>query len=366
MRQETKKRPARAAALTIGLILLLLALYVGTTFAKQDAGTDDGTVFYKARLVDEFDGRQAWVFPDMQAEKRISVLNPGNDGDGADDRAYGPVFARIQLKEFMELYGEARPVYTVHRYMLDTAGRFLSFAAQADAEAYCTGKDLGARSVDQIRAFGQAEAKWYIRTKENDPNGVYGNFIVLDYETTQNKNLIELNPPAKADMDAQRAEESEDCMWQDEPLVSVRHRTAACDYTVRRWQQGLETWEVNGPGKPSFADYVAWTYGKDVILFSEWDGRPCDKWIVDDSPGNTEGWVYWGSAIAPGQQTGDFITALRRMEALHGSAYYALHTDMEAVSYDELTGWTEANDPKGSGNDKIVEALLQSLPVNNP
>ena len=35
--------------------------------------------------------------------------------------------------------------------------------------------------------------------------------------------------------------------------------------------------------------------------------------------------------------------------------YYAIHADMQAVSYEELTRWEEENDM--SGNDRIVDAL---------
>ena len=94
-------------------------------------------------------------------------------------------------------------------------------------------------------------------------------------------------------------------------------------------------------------------------MLSDWDGKPVKKWIIDDrDTGNNDGWVWWGYYIAPGEQTGNFLDGLSLIEPSDDKMYYAIHADMQAVSYEELTRWEEENDM--SGNDRIVDALRRS------
>ena len=133
-----------------------------------------------------------------------------------------------------------------------------------------------------------------------------------------------------------------------------------CEYTPHRWVDGMNRWDVNGPGNPSYFDYIEWVFGENVILLSDWDGKPVKKWIIDDrDAGNNDGWVWWGYYLAPGEQTGNLLESLVLAAPSDDKTYYALHADMQAVSYEELARWEEENDT--SGNDQIVDALRESV-----
>ena|GEM_PF-929717 len=460
----------KRTALVIALLLLLL---IGSTLAwhnYRQHKTNEATLgglYYKATLVEEYDADKAkdWKVTDPELTKRISVLNPGAESPG-DNKEYGDIYARIQLKEFMEFYPITQ-AYTPDRYMIDTDGYFIAFfptvnyeitvgtdgwpiatettdpvggdvytgqaAAQRYADIISVKADNGARTVAQHRIFftpletdlvannsaslqsylnrynalnsttytlanitaaggvinmehpavspglvdathgiDDANLPYYIQTKENDPNGVYGNFITIDgliahanprnllVEDPSNPgfNLLGFPIPVKASADQQKAPDGVhdvDINTAVDIGYTLAQINGECEYTVHQWVDGQYRWLVNGPGQRSYFDYIGWVYGKDVVLASNWDGQPVSKWIIDDSPSNTEGWVYWGNPLAPGEQTSDFLTALALLTQSDDRAYYALHVDLQAVSYDELYRWEVAND--ASGNDAIVAAL---------
>ena len=503
---NSPKRRKRVAAATA---MVLIAGLLGGTFAwnnysqhKTNDASLDG-LYYKATLVEEYDRTQAkdWRTLDTKLTKKISVLNPGNT-EAEDDREYGDIYTRIQLKEFMEF----RPIvqqYTDERYMIDTDGQFICFypdpnyeyeikagqdgwpvvtltiiseappeepvESAADTTSDPTpdpapdpdpvpdvfkgnGKEaaeeyarligekanngdhevarqrvfftpfktnLVANNVDSINAWltrynkvnktsitladitvdgageilsndskylpsdlidpeeglDDAELPWYVKTKENDPNGVYGNFMVIDGQIDETKihnllidedgdgNADFLNEkiPERADEDQKKSPEGLHDEWIDTSVdidYVLPQVNGEGEYTAHRWIDGQRKWEVNGPKNPSYFDYIGWIFGEQVVMLSDWDGKPVDKWIIDNSQTNTEGWVYWGNFLAPGEQTDTFLEALTLLVPSDDRAYYALHADMQAVSYDELNRWAQDNDP--SGNDKIVEALLQA------
>ena len=469
-----KRRKKVSAAVAMLLILCLL----GGTFAWNNYNqhkTNDanlGGLFYKATLVEEFDRTQAkaWRASNPTLVKKISVLNSGGMEAKGDKKIYGDIYARIQLKEFME-FNPLTQQYTTERYMIDPEGQFIRFypgknyeiRAKKDAwpvvcvlpgedeeplplpdleegEASFTGSgeeaaqeyarligvkaDNGAHEVAQQRIYftpfrtalvannpksiddwlkhynkvndatltvaditidgagetldvdnkllpsdmvnkdkglDDAELPWYVKTKENDPNGVYGNFMLIDgqidYAHTRNM-LIDENEdgtadflnekiPDKANDDQKKAPDGlhdeliDTSVDVDYTLPQVN---GECEYTIHRWTGGKDEWKVNGPDKQSYFDYISWSFGDNVILYSEWDGEPCDKWIIDDR--------------APLQQTGNLLENLTLKTQPKDRTYYALHADMQAVSFQELYRWEEENDP--SGNDKIVKALRKS------
>ena len=476
---DSKKRRKRVTA-AVAMVLILALL--GGTFAwnnyrqhkTNDATTEE--LNYKAVLVEEYDRVKAqnWSPDNPELIKKISVLNPGNTESKSDNKTYGDIFARIQLKEFMEFYPMIQE-YTPDRYMIDTNGRFITFypdinyeitadeetgwpvVVETDAPAggtifaggedaareyarilsikadngahtvaaqrvYFTafkttsvaanrdsidawlrryntvnntnlllpditvdraGTELNVNSqylpsgiVDEVNGLDDDELPWYIQTKENDPNGVYGNFILLDAQV-DNANprnmLIDEDEdgvadflgtpiPERADEDQKKSPDG----LHDELIDSavdigytMEQINGECEYIPHRWVDGRLQWDVNGPGNPSYFDYIEWVFGENVIMLSDWDGKPVKKWIIDDrDTGNNDGWVWWGYYIAPGEQTGNFLDGLSLIEPSDDKMYYAIHADMQAVSYEELTRWEEEND--ASGNDQIVEALRRS------
>ena len=477
---DSKKRRKRVTA-AVAMVLILALL--GGTFAwnnyRQHKTNDAniGGLHYKAVLVEEYDNAKArdWKTDDPELTKKISVLNPGNGEADGDNKEYGDIFARIQLKEFMEFY-PMNEEFTPDRYMIDTDGQFIKFYpgrnyqitadeetgwpvvsvtdAPAGGTVFAGGEDaareyariigkkadngvhvverqrvyftplrtasvaanstsiyaflsrynnihgtsltiaditvggagtelnidskyLPAGMVDAVNGLDDDELPWYIQTKEDDPNGVYGNFILLDAQV-DNANprnmLIDEDEdgvadflgtpiPERADEDQKKSPDG----LHDELIDSavdvgytIPQLNGECEYTPHRWVDGMNQWDVNGPNNPSYFDYIEWVFGENVILLSDWDGNPVKKWIIDDrDTGNNDGWVWWGYYIAPGEQTGNLLESLVLVAPSDDKTYYALHADMQAVSYEELTRWEEEND--ASGNDQIVDALRRSV-----
>ena len=477
---DSKKRRKRVTA-AVAMVLILALL--GGTFAwnnynqhkTNDASTKE--LNYKATLVEEYDRTKAqdWDAENPDLIKKISVLNPGNTETEGDDKIYGDIFTRIQLREFMEFYPMVQQ-YTSDRYMLGTDGQFIKFfpsknyeitadeetgwpvVVETDAPAggtiFAGGRDaateyarilsikadnglhqvrrqriyftplrttsvaanrdsidmwlrhynavnntnillpditvggegtelnvnsqyLPAGIVNPRTGLDDDELPWLIQTKENDPNGVYGNFVLLDaqVDNANPRNMLidededgvadflQMAIPKRADEDQKKSPDG----LHDEPIGSAvdvgytaEQINGECEYTVHKWVDGKNKWDVNGRGNPSYFDYIEWAFGDDVILLSDWDGKPVKKWIIDDrDTGNSNGWVWWGYYIAPGEQTGNFLEGLSLIEPSDDKMYYAIHADMQAVSYEELARWEEENDT--SGNDQIVDALRESV-----
>ena len=442
-RTPRQRRRRRAAIAIAALALAILAL--GGTFAwnnylQHKTNTANlGGLFYRAMLVENYDPAKAanWQIQDPPLTKQISVLNPGPTTP-QDKNTYGDVYARIQLKEFMEMYPISQTVSDV-RYMIDTTGNFVSFdnagsylitldannypvatevadgttdalVGQAAATAYAqamsakvgnathtiaqerqfytpiktnsvaanpkvaaahpdwvstsdpTTFDPTKVFIDPVNGLDDADLPWYIQTEAGDPNGVYGNFMTTDAYIDYSDGTSLVPGVTRADEDQTANQNDATSNVTDLGGIGVGGNPPAnndeCLYTPHLWTQGLYAWDVNGPGQPTFDDYVAWVYGPDVILASQWNGQPCNKWIIDDSPSNTQGWVYWGNPIEPGQQTTDFLDALTMVQQPGARVFYTIHTDLEAVSYDELYRWNTTNDT--SGNDAIVAALMQA------
>ena len=363
--------------------ILVLAITIGGTYAwhnyrqhkTNDADAD--ATFYKARLVEKYDPTSTtnWKITDPAITKEIRIKNPGAETPD-DDRIYGDVYARIQLKEFMEFYPVIQE-YTEHKYMIKANtgepddGAFYAFDSKADADAF----ELSVRTtyntpvhvVEQVRMYNtpasvmQADLKWFIRSAQGDPNGVYGDLIVtqqtVDRSAAGANSLVTGVPNART---SQTTSHNADIGSAD-GLGSTNTGNGECNYTSHRWVDGLYEWDLAAAGFPvrmsgeNFFNYVQWIYGDSVILASEWDGVAVKKWIVDDSATNTSGWVYWGYYISPGESTSNLLEQFQLVAQPDDAFYYAMHVEMEAVSYNELWRWNQTNDV--SGSDPIIAAL---------
>ena len=362
----------KIAAVMAGI--LVLAITIGGTYAwhnyrqhkTNDADAD--AVFYKARLVENYDPTNTtnWKITDPAITKEIRVKNPGAETP-EDTTIYGDVYARIQLKEFMEFYPVVQE-YTEHKYMTDNDGAFWAFDTQAEAEAYAdwvkTTYKTGTHVVEQVRIFGTPAStpnsglKWFIRSAAGDPHGIYGDFIVTEQKVDRLSGTSLVTGVANARGD-QTSNHNADIGSAD-GVGSTNTGNGECDYTSHQWKDGLYEWQPTGTrlANENFFDYVQWIYGDSVILASEWDGQPVEKWIMDDSATNTDGWIYWGTSIKPGLSTSNLLEQIQLVAQPDDAFYYALHVEMEAVSYRELERWNTVEDP--SGSDVIVAALQKA------
>ena len=336
---KTNHRKKKRAAIIVA-ILALIATTMGGTYAYQDYQQhksnelNGGSAKYEARLVEDFSEVDNWVVGDGPVVKKISVANLGTAPE------YGKVYVRIQLREYMEI-GELAYQETAKRYMIDIDGEFIMFEneSQAIAATSAVGPFAGHIYAELTDAV-TGKSGYFIETKDRDPNGQMGKYVITGYAVGDPAAVIANGPQHKAASTNHHAFPSEEC-----------------DYAIHSWKQGavLET-----------RDYIEWQLNTgSIITLSEWldpagayKGAPVAKWVIDDR--NDEGWVYWGSALEPDSVTELFMESVKLTRQPDGSFYYVIHTDMQAVSIDELiTGgadWGEAgeafidNQPPGGGN----------------
>jgi hypothetical protein len=85
-------------------------------------------------------------------------------------------------------------------------------------------------------------------------------------------------------------------------------------------------------------DHISWQFGADVTTLEVWKnsaqaGKPTAKWIIDTA----KGYVYWGQPLAPEATTAKFLDSVTLTRAFKDvTLYYALHTKLEAVDYQEI------------------------------
>lgn len=213
--------------------------------------------------------------------------------------------------------------------------------------------------------------RYYIQTTAKDPNGQYGKYIPLSMEIeggpqTITERLGKTPANASADAEAKHDHGTQNCLeWMEEndadcPTSAKQHDNGECEYLVHLWGANGKCEECDLTSH----EYVKWYLGEDVITLADWKaggGKATAKWIVDtDSP---EGWVYWGQALVPGANTSKLLDAVELVKQPDGTAYYAIHTDMEAVDYARLSNWGDIDDDikKAYDDEKDSDSLRNSL-----
>ena len=212
--------------------------------------------------------------------------------------------------------------------------------------------------INPTHGLDDDDLPWYIQTKESDPNGIYGAFMLLDLSTDRNnpQPLVEgmenMRDSQRKAGDGGHHDDLIDSATTVELNYGLPHENGECGYTVHTWEKGLEIftyadWAIDGM---TFDRFVQWKYGPDVMTYSAWQssGKPMNKWVVDDridssdKPVCPDGWVYWIGSLAPKQYSSDFLRSISLLRQPDDAFYYAIHTDMQAVSFSELDRWTEA------------------------
>lgn len=370
----THKRIASLFAFVMAGVMVSGGTYAWNDYRqhKTNEANADG-IIYKARLVEKYDPNDTkdWNVKDPAVTKELSILNPGAEGSLDSDDNYGDIFVRLQLKEFMEFY----PInykLTDERYMIDESGAFIAFDLTDQQGALDFAADLdakygnGSRIPVKMKMYGDDVERWYIPTKESDPNGIYGDFIVTGVDVLYNapQNIIEdiAKVPVRASSD-QKDKHNDYINTSVNVDLGSAHDNGECLYTPHTWGTGLYGFEVNGAGKVSFGDYIEWIFGDDVITYDQWvnvyNSQPVEKWVVDTN--SEEGWVYWISPLAPKQQTTNLLEKIALIKQPDDAFYYALHADMQAVCFKELDNWLDAS--KGNGNlapQDVIDALKNS------
>ncbi|MDR0838416.1 MAG: Ig-like domain-containing protein [Oscillospiraceae bacterium] len=315
---NVKKGNLKKNVSAIVALICIVSLLMSGTYAYRNHNqhkTNEGSggpPKYDVKLVEDFDEKDEWNTGDPDVKKEIRVANLGVAAEG-----YGSAYVRLQLKEYMEI---AKPdyQYSDKRYMIDEQGRFLWFETQEAAAAEYPDHVYTPFTAEQI-----GKAGYLVATQAGDPNGQYGAFVILGYTEGTPVSLV------PGVVRATTAATTDHQLWSN----------GECAYTIHLW-------DASNPADDGmeFHRYVQWNLGPDVISLSDWitgGAKPVAKWIYDDRD-VANPYAYWGEALKPGETTADLLKSVKLIEQPDGSFYYAIHVEMEAVSFDELGSWTDA------------------------
>ena len=369
-------------------VILLIAIVLTGTFAfilpfqhrSNELGGDG--VRHDATLNENFEPVTGWTVRDPEVTKQINVTNTGNNTTG-----WGSVFVRINLREFMEIYdttffywevaadgtidmvhqadmderatlfmtdsnnlaGDPSRVFVVcteeasiqagpgSSILSDSAGTaatnilinyphlFPNMSASNPADVASVESRV-VRTIDYVSGvFG-----WFVISQEGDLHGQYGRPMVADVKDSG------LVPPQIIGTPTTPRAENVD--------YGTHEPNGECDYDIHQWQGITNATLPNVEGNfaaptTNYRDWIMWTLGENVILHSQWDNEPVDAWIIDDRAGETDGWVYWGRALAVGETTANFLETVTLLNQPVGDFYYVIHTHMESVSLASLSTW---------------------------
>ena len=326
-------RNGRKSVAAIVAVVALIATALGGTYAytdyKQHKSNELSGEYgkYEARLVEDFIEIPDWKVDDGAITKKISVVNRGRSVEG-----FGDVYARIQLKEFMEIAPLAY-TETEKRYMIDTEGRFIYYGTEAQAQlAVGANGPYPGHTYAQLTDSVTGITGFFIETKDHDPNGQMGKHMVTNITVGTAEKVITSGPGRATDTNHHGT------VTTDGQGNSVLVRDSEeCLYAIHTWDGvDLET-----------RQYIEWGLNTGAIItVTEWfaaGAPPVAKWILEDR--DDTGWVYWGQALPPdGGTTEDFMKDVTLILQPEGSFYYVVHTELEAVSYDELDEWGDVGE----------------------
>ena len=319
-------------ALLAGVIAV--SLIVGGVFAWIDNAQHKSNVVtggpdniaQDVVLIEDFEEPEDWLEGD-ELTKKISVKNTGE----------GEIFVRVQLKEYMEVsaqhYDYAKDAQDNILYLLvDSDGKFVASANTgndaADKASFKLALDnMGleyddSQIVGRFTAYGgDGVARFYLKTDgTTNLNGKNGKQLLVNFDQDAPEPFV--TGAIKGSY--------------ENTTNNQLHKTAECNYAVHVWD-GADHCDCNKGDVDKFHKYVQWNLGDDLILMSEWDGLPVDKWILDDvSAAKDEGWAYWGKALQPDVETSKLMESIELIKQPDGPFYYALHVDMQAADIYQL------------------------------
>ena len=323
---NNKKRVA-----VIVTVIALLAATLGSTYAFQDYKQHKSNELnglagkYEARLVEDFIEVDDWKVEDGEITKKISVTNLGQSIEG-----YGNVYVRLQLKEYMEI-SKVTTVETEKRYMIDTEGRYIYYATEAQAQLAVapTGPYPGHTYMLLTDAV-TGTTGYFIETQDKDPNGQMGKHVVIGITIGDPVKVISSGPGRATSTNHHGSVQTVG------GVTSFVTQSEECNYAIHSFMPGAEL---------ETREYIDWQLGTDVITLSEWldpagpyNGMPVAKWIIDDSAANgAQGWAYWGRPLEPdGDVTSPLLESVYLIQQPSGNFYYVVHSDMEAVSLEAI------------------------------
>ena len=355
----------------VGALLVAAALAVGGTFAytafEHKSNPMRNEPNYQGRLVEDFDPDPDWVV-DQDIKKEVSIKNMGGTAQFPGSN-WGDIFVRVKLKEHMDLtpinyiyYPESDTAFNT-RFMVDKNGDFVRFAAGASTAPNMTEilastvwagvisdtaklaafkAALTAGDFIKLQGYYDTQEYWYLVTKEGDPNGQYGAFVVMDKVADASGRVSVTGSTRAAGVDYSKGAVNSD------PSV---HENDECLYPVHYWDNAdpalcaLDT-----------HNYVQWNLSSSIVLAADWDGNPVNKWILDP----VTGWATWGNALKAGESTDLLLESIRPILYPDGEMLYVIHADMQA------TDLTEMINGDWGGDDWIIKDPFDPKNTNIP
>jgi uncharacterized protein YjdB len=303
-----KKRVMAIAAGVLVAAVALTGTYAWNDYRQHKSNeVNGGKLNYEAKLIEDFQEKYDWKIDDGNVKKEIRVKN-----SGTSEKGFGSIYVRLQLKEYMEIC-EITYIETDMRYMIDTAGNYVSFATEKEAQNAYPGHE-----VKELTEYVSGTKGWYVQTKEHDPNGQMGQYVLLD---------VVIGAPVAVIPGSTRAVNvnHHGTTITDANGTKIATESDECNYPIHTWNGSLlETRE-----------FIEWQLNDGAIIkLSEWDGNPIAAWLIDDL--SDSGWIYWGQELKTQEVTADFLKSIHLIKQPDGNFYYVIHTELEAVSLDEL------------------------------
>lgn len=347
-----KRSLKKKAVATLAVIVALIAI-LGSTYAWRDYSqhkTNEASSLmpkYEVALVEDFQKKEDWNVSDGDVEKKISVKNTGSAAKGFEE-----VYVRIQLKEYMDM-SPMVVEQTPNRYMVNADGAYIVFNTEADAMATYPDAPGYAELTDAV----SGKTGWFVRTRDGDDHGQYGKYVTTKYEEGAKTWIAGDHTMENARNDAADPGKH-DVMPNGECAYPVRLH----DGTINPAEQYV-AWSLNGGTSALGSPFV--------IKLSQWDGSCGPFWIIDDTQGNNAPWIYWGEALLPNAETADFLESIKLVKQPDGNFYYAIHTELEAVSLEELFGggaqWVDMpGDIRSAWQQDVPEITLDFGAMQSP
>ena len=381
MNPKTKRMLHGAGAVIVALALLLGGTYAYTLFEhKSNPFRNDPN--YQGRLVEDYEEKE-WE-KDVKIKKEISVKNMGGTAQFPGSN-WGDIFVRVKLKEHMDItpidyiYYPGAGADKYIRFMVDKDGDFVRFPATGSNTTLTTAQldtirssaawnnviadsakraaftsALTAANFIRLRGYYDTQDYWYVVTKEGDPNGQYGAFVVME-KTADPAGRIYITPSVRATG-----------MDYGTGLVNPTpsdHENEECLYPVHYWDEfdpescAMDTHK-----------YARWELGT-IVMADDWDGQPVDAWILDP----VSGWATWGNALKPGEETDLLLKSVTPILMPDGQLLYVIHADLQCTDLYEMLKedfWLDENgdpdewfirdtfDPSGNTTDVSGVSIL--------
>ena len=341
MSKKTKRTLSAVGAVIVALALLIGGTYAYTAFDhRSNPFRNDPN--YQGRLIDDYEEKEWEV--DKEIKKEISVKNMGGT-EQFPGKNWGDIFVRLKLKEHMDItpieyvyHPATNPVNKV-RFMTDKDGNFVRFTAgtgtstvpttaqlttirnstvwnnviadPADRAAFTSA--LTAANFTRLRGYYDNQDYWYVITKEGDPNGQYGSFVVVD------KTLDVTRMQSITGSDRATGINYGTGMHIQDPSD---HDNEECLYPTHYWDEDQpEVCDLNSHY------YAEWELGPSIVMVDDWDGLAVDAWILNP----ITGWATWGNALKPGEQTDLLLKSVTPIRMPDGDMLYVIHVDMQCT-----------------------------------